>query len=260
MIPQKGQIMIPSFILNDRLITKMTRSIVKDTVIDLFSHSFSLQSDNDYISLITWMVRAISGEKGYPILTILGDTGTGKTTAGRFIVDILNPADTSVMILPKSPDDLYACAKDKVILMFDHLSHIPPKIGNALYQLSADHPIILTSMYDTLCGKTPLRSKSVMIRTKKPESYMSQRALEKTFQECAPYYRSYLARCRRRVLEKCPTELYLGFGEFRKWVQDHVLFSSGSIYPNIYRDLKMASVALFFLDDEIYGVDQKSSS
>jgi hypothetical protein len=229
MVSQMEERQIPNFILDHQLITKAA----KDVVLDLFSRSFNLQSEDDYISLITWMVKRFFPKGGYPILTILGDTGTGKTTVGRFIVDLLDPSVTPVMTLPKSPDDLYACAKNRTVLMFDHLSRISPNMSDALCHLSTTNPVILTSMHDILRRKDLLRTKSVIIRTKRPDNYVSQRTLERTFREYTPHYCSYLTRCLRKLREENVIKSYSDFGEFRKWMQNHVLFSLDCHFPLI---------------------------
>ncbi|WP_051382648.1 hypothetical protein [Gloeobacter kilaueensis] len=91
--------------------------------------------DSDWPKLVAWLVGAF-GDFPYPILTLTGEQGTGKTTTARLIRSLTDPARASARSAPRDERDLAVCATNAWIASFDNLSSIPDWLSDALCRLS----------------------------------------------------------------------------------------------------------------------------
>jgi len=105
----------------------------------LLEEFLNLNSDDDFILIVVWLVRCLLPEDkygGYPILNIEGERGTGKTTFARIIKEIIDPNFVPLKNMPSKEEDLSIIALNNLVLVFDNLSGISSKMSDALCKVS----------------------------------------------------------------------------------------------------------------------------
>jgi hypothetical protein len=88
--------------------------------------------DDDFDVLVGWMIAAMIPEIAHPILMLGGGQGTGKTTAARMIVDVLDKSDASTRSQPRDPEGYALSVAGSWTTVFDNVSKISEWWSDAL--------------------------------------------------------------------------------------------------------------------------------
>lgn len=113
-------------------------------------------SEEDCILLIGWLVGSWQPGRPYPVLQVLGEQGTGKSTLCRLVRMLCDPAGEDLGALDRLPDDeasMAALAKARHVCGFENISYIPAKVSDALAALSTGAGWAYRRLYtnDELC-------------------------------------------------------------------------------------------------------------
>jgi energy-coupling factor transporter ATP-binding protein EcfA2 len=139
-------------------------------------------SDDDWKMIVAWMLSALRPNSPYPILTIQGEPGSGKSTMMKLIKMLVDPDKYTKRRRVKNADELFIAANHSWVLSFDNLSGISADISDALCcistgseytgrklftfgeqsALSAMNPIILNGI-DDIAKRGDLLSRSIVI-------------------------------------------------------------------------------------------------
>lgn len=84
----------------------------------------------------------------YPILLLLGEQGTGKTSTAEKIRAIIDPAVPALRAEPKELRDLMVGAINNWLLPFDNLSHITPWLSDGLCRISTGGGFAIRAHYE----------------------------------------------------------------------------------------------------------------
>lgn len=104
--------------------------------IEALKHLLNLANDADFVLVVCWMLHALGGRWPYPILAIIGEHGTAKSTLARLICRLLDPAAGELRSLPRKEDDLAITAANSHVRVFDNLSAISLAMSDALCRLA----------------------------------------------------------------------------------------------------------------------------
>jgi putative DNA primase/helicase len=96
----------------------------------------NVRSDNDFILVVAWLVMALRDKGPYPVLTINGEQGTGKSVFSRMIRSLVDPSAAPIRAVPKDDRDLVVSAGNSWALVFDNLSGVPAWFADALCRLA----------------------------------------------------------------------------------------------------------------------------
>ena len=136
----------------------------------------------------------------YPILKLLGEQGSAKSTTARVLRAIIDPNTAPIRAEPRSTSDLMIAAKNAWIICLDNLSAIKTNLSDALCRLAtgggyatralftnegeatfyAQRPIIITSINDVGI-QSDLMDRSLIIEL--PPIKAEKRKTEKMFWE-----------------------------------------------------------------------------
>jgi hypothetical protein len=83
-----------------------------------------------------WLAAALRPVGPYPILKLLGEQGSAKTTTARVLRGLLDPNAAPVRAEPKDARDLMIAANNGWVLCLDNLSFIRPWLSDALCRVS----------------------------------------------------------------------------------------------------------------------------
>ena len=96
----------------------------------------NLASHDEFVLLTSWMLAALRDTGPYPILVLLGEHGSAKSTAVRIVRSLIDPREAPVRTLPRNERDLYITAAHSHVLTFDNVSAISAWLSDALCRLS----------------------------------------------------------------------------------------------------------------------------
>jgi hypothetical protein len=86
--------------------------------------------------LVGWLVAALRNVGPYPLLSLHGEQGSGKSSASRVIRRLLDPHRVPLRCEPREPRDLAIAAGNAWVLALDNLSHLPDWLSDALCRLA----------------------------------------------------------------------------------------------------------------------------
>jgi energy-coupling factor transporter ATP-binding protein EcfA2 len=97
---------------------------------------FVAADDDAIMLLIAWLLGCLRPEGPYPVLTISGEQGSGKSTILRLMRRIIDPHALDMRTPPEDQRDLQAMVRNSFVLAYDNVSHISNKMSDALCVIS----------------------------------------------------------------------------------------------------------------------------
>lgn len=82
--------------------------------------------------VLAWLVAAMIAGIPHPILDLAGEQGTGKSTAAKILVALLDPSPVPLRKAPRDADSWVAAATGSWLVAVDNLSAIPEWLSDAL--------------------------------------------------------------------------------------------------------------------------------
>jgi putative DNA primase/helicase len=96
------------------------------------------RSDDDFIMLIGFLVSALRPPSvPYPILSVDGEHGTGKSNMCAMFRDLVDPNEAPIRAAPPDAHNLFLSASNSHLQIFDNLSRLEPWLSDALCQVSS---------------------------------------------------------------------------------------------------------------------------
>ena len=148
--------------------------------------------------VVSWLVAAFRPTGPYPVLKLLGEHGSAKTTTARVLRSLVDPNSAPVRAEPRSTRDLMIASNNGWILCMDNLSIVKADLSDAICRLAtgggfatrtlysddeetifdAQRPVILTSI-EEIGTRSDLLERSLIIEL--PSIDEKQRRAEKEF-------------------------------------------------------------------------------
>lgn len=96
----------------------------------------NLASESSWILLIGWLLSSFRPRGPYPVLLTFGEQGSGKSTLGRVLRDLIDPAKAPVQTFPRQERDLIVSALNSWLLVYDNLSSLSSRMSDSLCRIS----------------------------------------------------------------------------------------------------------------------------
>lgn len=143
----------------------------------------NVPADADFMLVVAWLLAALRPKGPYPILVLLGEQGSAKSTAARFVRSLVDPATSPIRSAPRNEHDLMIAARNGWVLAFDNLSNVPDWLSDAMCRLAtgggfstrqlftdadetildAQRPLILNGI-DELTRRQDLLDRSIIVQ------------------------------------------------------------------------------------------------
>ncbi|MEU2348801.1 bifunctional DNA primase/polymerase [Modestobacter sp. NPDC049651] len=82
--------------------------------------------------VVGWLVAALNPMIPHPILTLNGEQGTGKTTAGKVLVGVLDPSPAPMVKPPRDTESWVSSAQGAYMFGIDNLSGVSDSLSDSL--------------------------------------------------------------------------------------------------------------------------------
>ena len=96
----------------------------------------NVQSDDEFVLVVAWILAALRDCGPYPVLVLLGDHGAAKTTSAKILRTSVDPNTLALRTLPRDERDLHIAATNAWIVGYDNLSFLLDWISDTLCRLS----------------------------------------------------------------------------------------------------------------------------
>ncbi len=107
----------------------------------------NVSSDDEWHLLVVWILSIMRPRGPYPVLCLLGEQGSGKSTLVRMIRTLTDPSVSPLRSEPREVRDLLISARNSWLLAFDNLSHLSASLSDALCRLSTGGGFATRELY-----------------------------------------------------------------------------------------------------------------
>jgi len=101
-----------------------------------FISFLNLRSSADEILLLTWLTYCVQVGSPYPIISLSGVQGAGKSTTARVLRSLIDPSVCPLTTLPKRERDLAIAANNSHVIVLDNISDISAPLSDALCRVA----------------------------------------------------------------------------------------------------------------------------
>jgi DNA polymerase-1 len=157
--------------------------------------------------VLGWVVCSLRPTGPFPLLAVVGEAGTAKTSMGKALQQLIDPTKGGLRGDPSSARDLMISASHSWLLAYDNLGWMPPWLSDAFCRLStgggfgtrqlftdedeivfeSERPLLLTSVSDVVVASDLLdRTYAVALEPIADERRKTEAELEADFEQARP--------------------------------------------------------------------------
>ena len=123
-----------------------TKNDPVDAASRLWSY-LNIKAKNEFVLLIAWLLAAWRDCGPYPVLVLLGEEGSTKSTLVKLIRALIDPNKAPLRALPREDRDLFIAANNGYVLAYDNVSKLPYWISDTLCRLATGGGFATRSLY-----------------------------------------------------------------------------------------------------------------
>lgn len=86
--------------------------------------------------VLAWLLEALRPDTPYPVLELVGEQGTAKSTTQKVLRQLVDPSKVPLRGRPKTVEDIFVAAKNSHIVSYENLSSLSVEQQDALCMLS----------------------------------------------------------------------------------------------------------------------------
>jgi hypothetical protein len=121
---------------------------VEAALVELFS-LINIAAE-DRMLVIAWLLAAMRHKGPYPVLTLIAEPGSAKTTTAKALKRLISPYVAETRSRPKTVEDVYVASNNDWILVYDNLSSIPLDISDAFCRMATGGGFATRELYENL--------------------------------------------------------------------------------------------------------------
>ncbi|WP_162672465.1 toprim domain-containing protein [Gemmata massiliana] len=107
----------------------------------------NVADDHTFALIRAWLVGALRPSGPFPLLVLLGEQGTAKSTTARVLKRLIDPSRAELRSELRDARDLMIGASTGWALAFDNVSHLAPWLSDALCRLSTGGAFTARALY-----------------------------------------------------------------------------------------------------------------
>lgn len=195
--------------------------------------------DEQWILLASCLASYFSPYGPYPVISISGEQGSGKSTACRIIKLLVDPAAAELYSMPTRDRDIMTAAQNNWLLAYENLSNLPPAFSDIFCILStgggfstrelytdmeervikAQRPIVINGIPD-IVTRPDLLGRSVPLQLSPILTYRTESEFRRKFEADLPAALGGLldaVSCALRNIETTPVDRTARMADFAQW-------------------------------------------
>jgi hypothetical protein len=102
---------------------------------------------NDFVLVVAYLLAALRPTGPYPVLVLIGEHGTAKTSLMRVLRSLIDPSMVPTTSLPFSGRDLFIAAYNSHIQAFENVSKLPNSMSDYLCRLATGSGVRTRAMF-----------------------------------------------------------------------------------------------------------------
>ncbi len=115
--------------------------------INLLRVYVNVESNEDLVLLVAWLVMALRPDGPYPVLVIVGPQGAAKSTQTRTHKLLVDPVKAPLRSMPGSLRDLAIAARSSHVLAFDNVSRLTDTMSDGLCRVATGDGFATRELY-----------------------------------------------------------------------------------------------------------------
>jgi len=108
----------------------------------------NVESDNDWLLILAWLLGAFHPTGPYSILDLTGERGATKSTVTRVLRSLIDPSSAPLRKEPKDDHGLAIMAHNSHVITLDNLSHMPAWLSDGLCRLATRSGLSTRKLYE----------------------------------------------------------------------------------------------------------------
>jgi hypothetical protein len=120
---------------------------VRGGAVETLRPFLNVRSDAEFTLAVAWALAAMRDNGPYPVLAVVGEHGTAKTSFVRTLKDLIDPNSARLRALPREDRDLFIAAVNSHVLAFDNISGLPAWISDTLCRLATGGGFATRELY-----------------------------------------------------------------------------------------------------------------
>jgi hypothetical protein len=98
-------------------------------------------TDSDFILVVGWLLQAMNGEGGFPVLCLQGEQGSGKSTTSENLRRLIDDCSSLLGGKPRDEESLAVTALNNQVLALDNLSGLSAELSDLLCRISTGYAL-----------------------------------------------------------------------------------------------------------------------
>ena len=107
----------------------------------------NVQTEHDFVLAVSWMLAALLDRGPYPVLLLVGEQGSAKSTFAATARRPIDPNTAPLRALPREDRDLFIAASNGHVQCFDNVSSLSPWISDTLCRLATGGGFAVRQLY-----------------------------------------------------------------------------------------------------------------
>ncbi len=110
----------------------------------------NVQSAEDFMLIVGWLVAALRQKGPYPALIINGEHGSAKSSMAAMLRGLIDPNKSMLRGIPRDEADLPLAARNSWIVALDNVSHISDSVSDILCRIATGGAFVKRQLYTDL--------------------------------------------------------------------------------------------------------------
>lgn len=136
----------PVLFRRTRLTGRLPEPVKDDGGLDGFAALFNVEAGG-WRLLVGWLLAALIPDMPHPILALMGEQGTAKSTAARLLVDLIDPSPAPLRTAPRDIKQWAVTANASWTVALDNVSSVPSWLSDTLCKAVTGDGIVDRALY-----------------------------------------------------------------------------------------------------------------
>jgi hypothetical protein len=118
----------------------------------------NVKGDAEFVLIVSWELAAARDHGPYPILDLIGEHGSAKSTMAKLVRAVIDPNSVPLRAPPRNEHDVYIAARNSQVLAYDNISDLPDWLSDTFCRLATGGGFSTRELYtdqdEVLFGST----------------------------------------------------------------------------------------------------------